>query len=122
ENGFALTSTSATVLQLQVRLNATTIRSGHAVSAQITIVNPLNQNVSVVPDYQADGSILSWNNYDFMCGGLAASNPTWSLAGYALFKGHYTSANLSATGAPLSLDPPLVIECISEPVPSSVVF
>jgi hypothetical protein len=122
ENGFASTSTSATSLQLQVRLNATTIRSGHAVSAQITIVNPLSQNVSVVPDYQADGSILSWNSYDFLCGGLSASNPTWSLAGYALFKGHYTSANLSAAGAPLSLEPPLLIECVSEPVPSSIVF
>jgi hypothetical protein len=117
-----LASTSANVVQLQVKLNTTTIHSGHAVSAQITITNPLNQNVSIVPDYQADGSILSWNSYDFMCGGLAASNPTWSLAGYALFKGHYTSANLSSAGAPLSLNPPLVIECPAEPVPSSVVF
>ena len=74
------------------------------------------------PDYQSNSSIFLWNAYDFLCGGPAASNPTWSLAGYALFQGHYTAANLSSAGSPLRLDPPLEISCPAEANPSTSPF
>lgn len=111
-----------TPLELRVNLNATVIKSGDAITATISIFNPLGENVSVLPDYQSNSSIFSWNAYDFLCGGAAAANPTRSLAGYALFQGHYTAANLSSAGAPLNLDPPLVIECPGEANPSTVTF
>ncbi len=109
-------------LQLEVTLNATTIQSGGGVLARISIVNPLGVNVTVPQNYENDSSILSWNAHDFLCGGFAASNPTWSLAGYALFQGHHTSANLSSAGTQLTLAAPLVIECVSELEPSVIVF
>ena len=111
-----------TPLELRVNLSATVIKSGDAITATISIFNPLGVNVSVSPDYQSSSAIFSWNVHDFLCGGLAAANPTWSLAGYALFQGHYTAANLSSAGAPLNLDPPLVIECSGEVNPSTVTF
>ena len=109
------------VLQLQVRLNSTAIRSGGAVAAQITIFNPLGVNVSINPESQPNPSVLAWNARDFACGGSAASNPTWSLAGYALFAGHYTSSNLSSAD-PLTLYPPLQVSCPARLNPTGVVF
>jgi hypothetical protein len=114
--------TGSTPLELRVNLNATAIKSGDAIAARISIFNPLGVNDSVFPDYQSNSAIFSWNAHDFLCGGLAAANPTWSLAGYALFQGHYTAANLSSAVAPLNLDPPLVIECPAEADPSTVTF
>ncbi len=116
------TYVSPRVLQLKVKLNTTTMRSGGAITAEISISNPLDENVSIAPNYQANSSILAWNGHDFTCGGLPASNPTWSLAGYALFDGHYTSANLSSAGDPLTLDTPLGASCPAMPNPSAVVF
>jgi len=112
----------STPLELRVNLNATVIKSGDAITATISIFNPLGVNVSVSPDYQSSFPIFSWNAHDFLCGGLAAANPTWSLAGYALFQGHYTAANLSSAGSPLNLNPPLVIECPGEVNPGTVTF
>jgi hypothetical protein len=112
----------STPLELRVNLNATMIKSGDAITATISLFNPLGVNVSVSPDYQSSSAIFSWNAHDFLCGGLAASNPTWSLAGYALFQGHYTAANLSSAGSPLDLDPPLMILCHGEANPGTVTF
>jgi len=114
----------STPLELRVNLNATMIKSGDAITATVSILNPLGMNVSVFPDYQSSSAIFSWNAHDFLCGVLPASNPTWSLAGYALFQGHYTAANLSSAGSPLALYPPLeVLSCPGEGVnPSTVTF
>ena len=114
----------STPLELRVNLNATAIKSGDAITATISIFNPLGVNVSVSPDYQSSSAIFSWNAHDFLCGVLPASNPTWSLAGYALFLGHYTAANLSSAGSPLDLYPPLeVLSCPGEGVnPGTVTF
>lgn len=116
------TPAGSTPLELSVNLNATVIRSGDAITATISIFNPLGVNVSVSPDYQSNSAIFSWNVHDFLCGGLAAANPTWSLAGYALFQGHYAAANLSSVGSPLNLDPPLEIECPGLADPGTVTF
>jgi hypothetical protein len=109
-------------LQLEVTLNATIIQTGRAILARISIVNPIGVYVTVPPSYENDSTILSWNVYDFLCGGAALSNPTWSLAGYALFQGHYTSANLSSAAAPLDLVAPLIIECPAGPNPNAIIF
>lgn len=113
------TYVSQSDLQLQVRLNATTLRAGGAITAEITVFNPVDENDSIVPAYQADSTIQVWNGYNgLFCG----SSPVWSLAGYALFEGHYTTANLSSAGTPLTLYPPLIIECPAWTNPSRVVF
>lgn len=109
-------------LELRVSANATAIKSGDAIAATISIFNPSRVNVSVSPDYQSSSPIFSWNGHDFLCGGLAAANPTWSLAGYALFRGHYTEANISSAGPPLDLYPPLAMSCIGMANPSTVTF
>jgi hypothetical protein len=116
------TYVSPMVLQLRVRLNATTMRSGGAIAAEITIFNPLDEDVSIAPNYESNSSILAWNGRDFICGGVPAGNPVWSLAGYGLFEGHYTPANLSLAGSPLTLIPPLFVSCPATPSPSTVVF
>ncbi len=77
----------STPLELRVNVNATVIESGDAITMTISIFNPLGVNVSVFPDYQSGCTIFSWNAHDFLCGGLAAANPTWSLAGYAALPG-----------------------------------
>jgi hypothetical protein len=48
-------------------LNATTIRQGGAVSAVITIFNPLAGNLSVAPNYSPNSTIAQWNENDFIC-------------------------------------------------------
>ena len=119
------TYVSPQALQLHVILNATTVRSGGAIRANIRVFNPLDVNVSITPNYQHDSqgnsSILFWNGREFLCGGSPVSNPTLSLAGYALFQGRYTSANLSA-GIPLQLSPPLDFSCAASPYPSQIVI
>ncbi len=109
-------------LGLQVELNSTEIRSGEAVAVEVTIVNPSGRNVTVVPDYQTNTSIFVWNSYDFSCGGVPGASPTWSLAGYAVFQGHYTSGNLSSAGSPLSFVAPVIYGCPAFADPSSVTF
>jgi hypothetical protein len=92
---------------LQVDLNATMIRQGGAVTAVITIVNVLPENISIAPNYPSNSTIAQWNEKDFVCN----NSPIWSLAGYALLQGHYSSENISSAGAPLELAPPVALPC-----------
>jgi hypothetical protein len=105
-------------LQIQVRLNATSIPSGSALSAQITLFNPLNANLSVSGG-NSSSTITTWDGYDFVCNGYGRE---WSLAGYGLFKGHYSSDNISSAGDPLMLAPPVGASCVTFPSPSLFVF
>jgi hypothetical protein len=107
-----------TSLELHVRLNATTVAEGGAIAAQVSVFNPLGENITVVPSQLADVPIVTWNGYDFICN----DNPAWSLVGYALFQGYYTSANLSSAGAPLTLAPPVEPPCVTFSSPDQVVF
>jgi len=93
-------------LQLELTLNATTVRSNGAVSAQIEVVNTLNRNVSV-SGFAQNANITKWNNDDYFCAG----NPDYSLVGYAVFQGHFTAANISEAGSPLRLAPPMYGPC-----------
>jgi len=104
--------------ELQVELNGTTIRQGGALTAVITIFNPLPENLSVAPDYSSNSTIAHWNEYDFWCDGSAM----WSLAGYALFQGHYSSENISSAGNPLELAPQVALPCALEPNPVLIVL
>jgi hypothetical protein len=103
-------------LQLHVELNTTTIQAGSALRAQIALFNPLTKNLSVIPS--SSSSIATWDDYDFFCGG----NSMQYLAGYALFKGHQSSANISSIGDPLTLVPPVGISCVQWQRPSLFVF
>jgi hypothetical protein len=78
------------------------------------LFNPLSVNLSVIPSSSASSNIKNWDGVDFICG----SNPLWSLAGYALFRGHYASNNISNGGNPLILAPPITPSCVTYPSPS----
>jgi hypothetical protein len=106
---FSMVSPSG--LQLQLKLNATAIQSGSALIAQITLFNPLDENLSLfLPNLASNSTIATWNDYDFVCSG----NSMWNLGGYALFKGHYSSDNVSSAGEPLMLAPPVAyLSCIN---------
>lgn len=93
-------------LQLELTLNATTVLSGGAVSAQIEVANTLSRNVTV-SGLEQNGNITRWNNYDYFC----SANPAYSLVGYAVFQGHFTAANISRAGSPLRLAPPMYGPC-----------
>jgi len=90
-------TTSASDLRLQITLNSSTIQSLGEVAVHIEALNLKSQNVSliVVPNQ----NISRWNGYDFFCG----SNPSDSLVGFALLKGHISAGNVSSAGPPLQL-------------------
>lgn len=112
-------TTSPPGLQLQVELNATSISSGSALSAQLILFNPLDENLSVSGGNSSSSAIATWNGYDFLCNGYGRA---WSLAGYALFRGDYSSNNFSSAGEPLMLTPPIGASCANFPSPNLFVF
>jgi hypothetical protein len=118
EEPTSYSTASPSGLLLQVKLDASSIPSGSALSAQITLFNPLNENLSVSGG-NSSSTISTWNGYDFVCNGYGRA---WSLAGYALFKGHYSSDNFSSAGDPLMLTPPIGASCVTFPSPSLFVF
>jgi len=92
-------------LQLTVRLNSSGIQPHDEVAVQIELLNALDSNNTLaVP---ANQNISSWNEEDFFC----AENPSYSLVGFALFKGHFSAQNVSAAGSPLQLAAPVAIPC-----------
>ena len=82
-------------LQLQITLNTTTIPAGGALVAQVDLINTLNQNLSLTPNWSADTNISDWDYYDYLCG-LSAVYHTFS---FALYRGYYTQGNLSDAGS-----------------------
>ncbi|HEV2121136.1 MAG TPA: hypothetical protein VGS11_13670, partial [Candidatus Bathyarchaeia archaeon] len=108
-------------LQLQIRLNTTTLQQGGALTAQIVVMNTLNRNITLTPRYSSNSNISIWNMIDFLCGDA----PYWGrggLAGFALFHGHITPVNLSLAGNPLTLAPTVPISCAVFSRPTSVVI
>ncbi len=106
------------LLRLQVQLNSSTIRPGGAIFAEIVLLNQFGMNLSVIPPNHADPTIGTWNGYDYVCGGGEFS----TMVGYALFRGHFDSGNLSSAGNPLALAPPVAIPCAVFPSPSLFIF
>ena len=92
-------------LQLQVALNSSTLQTHGAVSVQIELLNTLNRNVTLAA--LTNQNMSGWNAEDFLC----AENPSSSLVGFALFKGHFSEGNVSAAGPLLQLAPPLTPPC-----------
>jgi len=92
-------------LDLQVMLNSSSIGSHGAVAAHIEVLNTLDHNVSL--SVMPNQTITTWNGYDFFC----SSNPSDSLVGFALFKGHFSAGNVSAAGSPLQLAAPVALPC-----------
>jgi hypothetical protein len=106
-----VTATSAyypdlgSLLKLQVSLNATRIVSGGAVQVMISLFNPLPVNLTAIPS--SNSSMLqNWGGFDFICG-----NNVLQSVGFALFRGHYISGNISSAGNPLTLRPPIRPPC-----------
>ena len=104
-------------LRLILTLSATSIRQYGAIRAWMEVDNTLDQNVSTALG-QIDANISAWNRYDFFCG----INIAESLAGFALFKGDYSSTNISRAGSPLQLAPLVSTTCPTFPYPDRVVF
>jgi hypothetical protein len=99
---------SSSGLQIKIKLSTTHIVTGSTfLTAQVVLFNPLHQNLSVTAVRVSNSTISTWNSYDYPWG----INPTSSIAGYALFRGHYASGNLSSAGEPLTLIPPIPYLC-----------
>jgi hypothetical protein len=92
-------------LQLMVKLNSSIIQSHGEVDVQIELLNMLYHNNSLV--VTTNQNISDWNEEDFFCGG----NPSHSLVGFALFRGHFSVENISTAGSPLQLAAPVVLPC-----------
>jgi hypothetical protein len=92
-------------LQLRMTLNSSVIQAREAITAQIEVVNTLDGNASVLGIVQ-NQNVSAWGGYS----GLAFC-PSNSILGYALFRGDFSSANLSEAGAPLSLTPLIISSC-----------
>src|SRR2546422_2530933 len=104
-------------LELRVYLNTTRMTSGRAIAAKIVLFNSLDKNLSLPTQDAANSTIIStWDGYDFICDGKVL----WGVAGYALFIGRFTSANLSSAGQPLALAPNVELLCTTTPVPSRI--
>jgi hypothetical protein len=113
-------TTSPLGLRLQVQLNTSTFETGSGLAAQIVVYNSFDENLSLIPAYQANSTILSWNDYDFFCGD--SGYPLRTVVGYALFSGDYSADNFSLVGNPLQLAPPVGVSCVSVAGPDSIVF
>jgi hypothetical protein len=113
-------TTSPLGLRLQVQLNTSALESGSGLTAEIAVVNTLDQNLSLTATYLANSTILTWNDYDFFCSNSGDS--LRALFGYALFFGDYSAGNLSLAGDPLQLAPPVGIGCVTYVSPDSVVL
>ncbi len=90
-------------LQLQVRLNTSSIRSGGALTAQVSLFNTLSKNVSFVLDPSAMKKIGQWDSSEL--GSICGSNTVFDTFSFSLFRGRYTPANLSQATEPLQLIP-----------------
>lgn len=110
--------TAPSGLELDLKLNATTIGVGSALGAQIAFYNPLDKNLTVTVANPSNSTIATWTNDDFVCG----ENSLDFLAAYALFQGRYSVENVSAAGTPLSLAPPVALPCMSPFGSDSVTF
>jgi len=113
--------TSEQGLQLRVVLNSSVVPTNGSLGAQIGLYNTLDKNVSL--SVTEDQQISTWNGGDFLC----SYNPSGNLAGFAVFEGDVTAANLSEAGKPLQLDPQLFpyiqIGCpTEESFPANVTF
>jgi len=93
---------SSSGLELRVDLNATTMEPGSMLAANVTLLNTLNETLSL-PDNAAENlmnQIFAWNSYDFSCGqdGMASY-----VLGSALFRGHFSADNFSLAPGPLQV-------------------
>ena len=94
-------------LQLQIKLNASEVLQGGALQAHVLLVNTFPESVTLHSNFEANPNINSWNWDDYLCGG----SPVEYAFAFALFQGHYTAANLSQAGTPLTLAPPVALSC-----------
>ena len=104
-------------LRLIVTMNATAIPRYSAIKVRMEVDNTLDHNVSTALG-QMDANISNWNHYDFFCG----INVADSLVGFALFKGDYSSTNISRAGSPLQLAPNVMTTCSVFPYPDKINF
>jgi len=111
-------SAIASGLQIQVKLNATTIPQGGALAAQISLFNTLDQNLSLSRGSSSDAAIMNWDFYDFQCEYSAVGE----VFGYALFSGHYAAQNISLAAGPLQLVPNIESACFGSPIADGIVL
>ena len=122
-NGSTATVTTSypnlgSLIQLRIILNASTVRLGSAIKAQVSLSNPLGTNLTAVVPEISNSTISSWNWDDFLCGDGTLND----VVAFAVFQGHYVAENLSLAGQPLSLAPPLHPPCAVWPTPIFFVY
>lgn len=105
-------------LKLTLMTNATTIHSSQSIDAIAIVYNVLTQNSTVYPNSTLYGNVPDWSKYYVgPCVGARAL-----ALSIAIFRGHYTIANLSSTANPLMLIPPQASQCPAIPTLKSLEF
>ena len=94
-------------LQLQIKLKASEVLQGGALQAHVLLVNTFPESITLHPNFEANPNINSWNWDDYLCGG----SPVEYAFAFALFQGHYTAANMTQPGTPMTLAPPVALTC-----------
>jgi hypothetical protein len=100
---------SAQGIQLMVTLNSSSIPYLGTIGAQIELLTANDNTTLPVPGFSMQGTVEVWTGYDYVCGG----NPSDSVLAYAIFPGHYSSANISSAGQPLQVGAPFFPPCPS---------
>lgn len=104
---------------LEVTLNATTIKSGSAIAATLSLTNVLPYNVTFSPSLTFGSSINGWDARDYLCSG--GGEVEYSTFGYAVFGGHEIAGNISSA-TQLQLAAPIAIGCAAYTNTKTVTF
>lgn len=84
-------------LRLRIVLNSTSFLHGGTIGARLELLTTEANTTMPVPGFSMNEPVEVWNGYDYVCGG----NPSNSVLAFAVFPGHYSSANISSAGQPL---------------------
>lgn len=98
---------SANGLQLRITLNSSIIAYNGTIDAQVELLSTNDSVTLPVPQFSMQETVVAWNQYDYVCG----QNPSNSIIGYAVFRGQYSSDNISSAGEPLHLGAPFFPPC-----------
>ncbi len=91
-------------LQLEMALNSTAMRVNGSIGGHVSVVNTLGTDVTVVVP-EPSQKMSDWSRYTNIC-------PTSNFEGYAVFIGRYSADNISLAGEPLTLVPPMILNCV----------
>jgi hypothetical protein len=101
-------------LSLQIEMNQTAFPVGGALSAEVRLVNTLNETLTPGINQSVDiGTLKQWAWNASVCG--VKFTPVYDTFGFAVFNGTYTSQNFGGAGVPLLIGAPVGHSCFNFP-------